>query len=79
MEALKPTQCNLQLIRVIFVITKDRKIRLQYKEKTDKSMVPLVTTYHTDLKNLNSILRYNLPILFTKERMTEMKGHGSGS
>lgn len=49
-------------------ITKDRKTPMQYKEKTDKCWVPLVITYHPALKNLNSILRSNLLILYTNER-----------
>ncbi|XP_052680295.1 uncharacterized protein LOC128161092 [Crassostrea angulata] len=54
------------------ITTKDRKTLLQYKEKTDKSRVPLVTTYHLALKNLNSMLRNNLPILYTNERMADL-------
>ncbi|XP_065938446.1 uncharacterized protein [Magallana gigas] len=50
----------------------DRKTLLQYKEKTDKSRIPLVTTYHPALKNLNSILRNNLSILYTNERMADL-------
>ncbi|XP_065925150.1 uncharacterized protein [Magallana gigas] len=54
------------------ITTKDSKTILQYKEKTDKSRVPLVTTYHPALKNINSILRDNLPILYTNERMADL-------
>ena len=54
------------------ITTKDRQTLLQYKEKKDNSRVPLVTTYHPVLKNLNSILRKNLPILHTNERMAEL-------
>lgn len=54
------------------ITTKDRKTLLQYKEKTDKSRVPLVTTYHPALKNLNTILKSNLPILYTNERMADL-------
>jgi hypothetical protein len=51
---------------------KDRETLLQYKEKKDNSRVPLVTTYHPVLKNLNSILRKSLPILHNNERLAEL-------
>ncbi|XP_052708956.1 uncharacterized protein LOC128183834 [Crassostrea angulata] len=75
---LKPHQCyegykaHTVQSAIDEIITKDRKTLLQYKEKTDKSRVPLVTTYHPALKTLNSILRNNLPILYTNERMADL-------
>jgi hypothetical protein len=54
------------------ITTKDRQILLQYKKKKDNSRVPLVTTYHTVLKNPNSILRKNLSILRNNEGMTDL-------
>lgn len=45
------------------IVRKGRKTLLQYNDKIDKTRVPLVTTYHPVLKNHNSILRNNLPIL----------------
>lgn len=45
-----------------------------YKEKIDKGSVPFLTTYHPVLKNLNSILRNNLPIFtLTKEWLTSSR------
>lgn len=54
------------------IVTKDWKTLLQYKEKTYKNRVPLVTTYYPALKNLNSILRDNLPIVYTNEKMADL-------
>lgn len=44
----------------------------QYKEKSGKSRVSLVITYHYVLKKLNSNLRNILPILYTNERMDDL-------
>lgn len=57
------------------IVRKDRKTLLQYKEKTDQRKVPLVTTYCPALKNLKSILRDNLPILYTSKKMTDLFMH----
>lgn len=54
------------------IVTKDRKFLLNYTEKTDQSRVPLVTTYHTALKNLKSTLRNNLLIVYHNERMADL-------
>lgn len=54
------------------IITIERKTPLQYKEKTDKSRVPLFITYHPALNNRNNILRNNLPILYINERMADL-------
>lgn len=48
------------------------EILLQQKEKTGKTRVTQVSTYYPALKNLNSILRINLPILYTKEGMADL-------
>ena len=50
----------------------DRQDLLRYKQKDNISRVPLVTTYHPVLKNLNSILKQNLPILHSNKRMVEV-------
>lgn len=42
------------------------------QEKKDYSRVLLVTTYHPALKNLNCILKINLPILYANERMADL-------
>lgn len=57
------------------IVRKDRKTLLQYKEKTDQRKVPLVTTYYPALKNLKSILRDNLPILYTSKKMADLFMH----
>lgn len=38
------------------IVLHDRDTLLQYKEKTDKSRVLLVTAYHPVFKNINVIL-----------------------
>lgn len=53
------------------VDTNDRDTLLQCEEKT-LTRVPLVTTYHPVLRNLNMILRNNLSILYTNERMADL-------
>lgn len=40
--------------------------------KIDKSMVSLVTTYYPVFKNLNSVFKKNLPILYTNERISDL-------
>lgn len=53
------------------ILTKDRKILLQNKEKTDKSRLTLVTTNCPALKNLNNILKqFCLFFTLTKEWLT---------
>lgn len=42
------------------------------KKKQDKNRAPLVTTYYPALKNLNSILRDNLPIVYSNEKMADL-------
>lgn len=41
---------------------------MQYKERTGKNGVPLVTTYHPALRKFNSILAYS----YTNGRMTDL-------
>lgn len=43
----KPTQSNLQLIR--------KQQKMQFKQENKHTMVPIVTTNHPVLKNLNSV------------------------
>lgn len=50
----------------------DRQDLLRYKENNNSSRVPLVTTYHPVLKNLNGVLKKNLPILHSNKRMVEV-------
>lgn len=79
MEALKPTQCNLQLIRVIFLLRKTEKSVCNTKRKQTKAWFHLLLPITPTLRTLTASLDIIFFFLFTKERMTEMKGHGSGS
>lgn len=54
------------------ITTKHMETLLRYIEKNDHSRVPLVTTYHPVLKNLDNILRRNLPILYISEKMADL-------
>jgi hypothetical protein len=50
----------------------DRNSLLSYKRKEEGSRVPLVTTYHHALKNINTILKSHLAILYNNERMAKV-------
>jgi hypothetical protein len=47
----------------------DRQELLQYNMKPHNDRVPLVTTYHADLRDLNGIFRTHLPILHANKRL----------
>ena len=50
----------------------DRNSLLLYNRKEEGNRVPLVTTFHPALKNLNTILKSHLPILYNNERMARV-------
>ena len=50
----------------------DRQELLQYNVKPHNDRVPMVTTYHPALRDLNGILRKHLPILHANKRLADV-------
>ena len=50
----------------------DRLSLLKYKPKNEENKVPFVTTYHPVLRGLNAVLKKNLPILYSNDKMVEV-------
>ena len=77
-QLLKSNLCNrgykARIVQTAIdeISNKDRKTLLRYKTRTESNRVPLVTTYHPVLKDLNNILRKNLPILHKNEKMAKV-------
>ena len=54
------------------VSNQDRQSLLQYKERSSGDRVPMITTYHSVLKDLNTILKKHIPILYANKRMADV-------
>lgn len=50
----------------------DRLSLLKYKPKNEDNKVPFVTTYHPVFRGLNTVLKKNLPILYSNDKIVEV-------